>query len=70
MIGRQLESMDNSGKTRKVNEQDVKIIYPVDNLIRCLLDDKVFGSSNKYSAHPKCIEGQDLSFNQNVLHDI
>ena len=42
MMRRQLELMDESGKTHKVNVQDVKITYPVDESIKCLSDDKAF----------------------------
>ena len=32
-------------KIYKVNVQDVKVIYPVEKLIKCLPDEKAFGHS-------------------------
>ena len=39
-MGRHLELIDESQKTWKVNVQDIKITYPVDELIKCLPDEK------------------------------
>ena len=67
---RQLKLMDESGKTHKVNVQDIKITYPVEELIKCLPDDKTFGCAAKYHAHPKHLEDLHLSLNSNALPDI
>ena len=40
-MGTQLELMDDSDKTHKVNVQGVKILYLVDELIKCLQDEKL-----------------------------
>ena len=42
-MGTQLELLGESGKTHKVNVQVVIIMYLVDELVKCLPDDKVFG---------------------------
>ena len=52
-MGRQLELMNESGKTHKLNVQDVKIMYPGDKLIKYLPDDKVFGCAAKYWVYVK-----------------
>ena len=44
--------MEESGKIHKVNVQDVKIAYPTDELIKCLLNEKAFGHATNYQAHP------------------
>ena len=51
-MGRQLELTDESGNICKINIQDVKIKYPVNELIKCLPDDKAFGHAAKYCAYP------------------
>ena len=40
-MGRQLELIDGSGKSWKINVQAVKMTYPVDELIKCSPSDKV-----------------------------
>ena len=42
-MGRQLELLDKSSKTHKVNVQDAKITHLVNELIKCLPDKKLFG---------------------------
>ena len=69
VMGRQLELIDESTKTGKVNAQDVKPTYPADELIKCLPDEKAFWSAAKYCAHPKNIEDLCWSLNPNVLPD-
>ena len=49
VIGWQLELLDKSGKT--LNVQDVKILYPIDELIKCLSYKKAFRSVARYYAH-------------------
>ena len=44
--------MDESGKVCKVNVQVVKITYLVNELKKCLPDDKSFGYAAKYNTHP------------------
>ena len=39
-MGRQLELLDESGKTHNVNIQDFTIMYPINELIKWLPDDK------------------------------
>ena len=70
LMGGQLKLIDKSGRTCKVNVQDVKVTYLVNELIKCLPDDKAFGHATKYCAHPKHLEGLCWSLNQNVLPDI
>ena len=48
--------IDGFGKTWKVNVRDVKIMFLVDELIRCLPDDKAFGLASRYHAHLKHVE--------------
>ena len=67
---RQLELMDKSGKTLKINVPDVKIMYPVAELIKSLPDDNAFGCAAKYNAHQKHLEDLHWSLNSNVLLDI
>ena len=55
-MGRQLELMDESGKTHKANVQVVKIMFPVNELIKCLPNDKAFGHDAKYHTHPIHLE--------------
>ena len=55
VMGRQLELMDNIGKTNKVDVQDVKITYLINDVIRCLPYDKAFGHSAKHHLHLKCL---------------
>ena len=52
----QLELIDESYKTQKVNVQNVKIMYQVDKLIKCLPNEKAFGNAVKYNAHQRDIE--------------
>ena len=59
-----------SGNTHKVNVQDVRIMYPVNKLIKCLPDDNFFGYAAKYHAHLYYIENHVLVVNPNVLPDI
>ena len=40
VMGRQMDLINESGKIQKVNIQDVRIMYKVDELITCLPDDK------------------------------
>ena len=42
-MGRQSELIDGSGKTQKVNVQDIKIMYLVDGLMQHLPDKKILG---------------------------
>ena len=65
-----LEYMDEYGKTCKVNVQDVKIPYPVNELIKCLPDDKACGHGGKYHVHLKHIEDLQWVLNSKVLPDI
>ena len=44
MMGRQLELIEESGKTQMVNLQSVEIMYLVDELIKCSPNEKVFGT--------------------------
>ena len=62
--------MDKDGKTCKVYIQDVKISYLVNELIKCLPDDKAFGHAAKDCAHPKHLDDLHQSLNQNVLPDV
>ena len=70
VMGRQLKLMDESGNTCKVNVQDVKIMYPVNELIKKLPDDETFGHAGKYHAHPKHIGYLHWSLNKNVIPDM
>ena len=45
--------MDQSGKICKVNIPDIQVAYPVDELVKCLPDERAFGNANKYQAQPK-----------------
>ena len=40
-MGGQLKLIDESGRAWKVNVQDVKITYPLNELIKCLADEKL-----------------------------
>ena len=42
VMGKQLELAGKCGKTQEVNVQDVKITYPVDEMIKCLPDKKLW----------------------------
>ena len=61
--------MDKIGKIHEVNVQDVKIMYLVDELMKCLPDDEALGCAGKYCAHPKSLEVLFLSLNPNVFPD-
>ena len=61
MMGRQTELLYDSSKTHKVNVQDVKIMYPVDDLIKCLPVEIAFRPAAKYHAHPKHLEDMSWS---------
>ena len=52
----QLELIDKGDKTQKVNVQDMIITYPVDDLIQCLPDDKIFGICSQISCTSKTHE--------------
>ena len=41
VLGQQLE--DGHGRTYKVNVQNVKAMYPINELIECLPDENTFG---------------------------
>ena len=41
----QLELAEKCGKTQKVNFQDVKITYPIDELIKCLPNEKAYNNN-------------------------
>ena len=69
-MGRPLALIDESGNTCKVIVQDVKIMYPVDKLIKCFPDDKTFQHAAKYHAHLKHLEDMCCSMNENILPDI
>ena len=45
--------MGESGKAHKFNVQDVIIMYPLNELIKYLSDEKAFGHAAKYHAHLK-----------------
>ena len=42
VIGSHLKLKDISGKIHKVNVQDVRVAFPVDELIKCLPHEKAF----------------------------
>ena len=67
VMRRQLEFIDETDKTHKVNVQDVKFTYIVNGLIKYLPDDKAFGYKTKYCAHPKHLEDLHWSLNKNIL---
>ena len=69
-FGRQLEIINESGKTPKINVQDLKIMYPVDELIKCLPNDKASGCTVNYCAHTKHIGALHWSLTPNVSPDI
>ena len=69
-MGRQLVLIDKSGKTHKTNVQDVKIRYPVDELIKYLPDDIALGHAVTYCAHLKHMKDLHWSLYQNVLPNI
>ena len=58
--------MDDSGKTHMVNVQDVKIMYLVNGLIKCLPDDKAFGHEAKYHTQPPHLNDPHWSLNSKV----
>ena len=60
VMGRQLEFIDESGKTCKVNVLDVKITYPVNELIKCLLDEKSFLTYSQVLSTSKTYRGPAL----------
>ena len=68
--GKTMESMDKSHKTHNVNAQDVKITYPVNELIKCLPEDKAFGCAAKKYGHTEHLEDLHCSLNPSVLPDI
>ena len=47
-VERQLELMDESGKTCRANIYHVKIMYPVNDLMKCLPDNNACGCVAKY----------------------
>ena len=61
-----MELMDENGKTYKVNVQGVKSTYPVEKLIKCLLDDKAGGCAAKYCAHLIHLKDLNWSLKENV----
>ena len=69
-MGRQLELIDESGKTYKVKVQDVKIMYLVDELIKCLPDEKGFGYTAKFHAYLRHTEYLYCLLNPNILPNI
>ena len=52
-----------NGKSQRFNVQDVKITYPVDELMNCISDEKAFGCEAKYYACPKLMEDLQWSLN-------
>ena len=44
-----------------------EVIYPVDEMLKWLPNEKAWGHVTKYCAHPKLIEDLHCSFNPNVL---
>ena len=62
--------MDESGKACKVNVQDVKPLYPVNELINCLPDITAFGCATKYVAHPKLMKDFHWKLNPPRLPDM
>ena len=65
-----IKLIDASGKTCKVNVQDVKMIYPVDELIKYIPDDEAFGCAAKYHAHLKYVQDLHWSLNEKVLLEV
>ena len=55
-MGLQLELIDESGKIQKNNVWDVGATYQVDELIKCLPDQKAFGCATKCQVHLKITE--------------
>ena len=66
----QWELMDKSGKIHKVNVQDVKVTYPVNELIKYLHDETAFRCTTKYRAHPKLVEDICYFLELNILPDL
>ena len=58
------------GEVCKVNVQDIKTTYPVDELIRYIPDETAFGCATNYQAHLKLMEDLHWSSNQKVLPDL
>ena len=43
LIGHQLKMTGESGKIHKATVQNIKVTYPVDELLKCAPDEKAFG---------------------------
>ena len=67
VLERQSELIDESSKTQKVNLQDVKIMYPLYEVIKCVPDAKAFGHAARYHVHTKLMSDLGWSLNPNVL---
>ena len=72
VIGCQLELIEESGKICMVNFQDIKVTYPVGELImiKRVPDEKAFVHTAKYQAHPQLMEDSNLSLNLKILPDL
>ena len=68
-MGRKSELMDQCNKTHKANVQDVKITYPIDELITCLTDEKALWHVAKYQGHMTLTNDLHWSLNPNMLPD-
>ena len=56
VMGRQLEFIIQNGMTQKVNVQDVKSMYFIDELIKCLTEEKALQHAARYQAHLKLMD--------------
>ena len=55
---------------KQVNSQDIKVIFLVKELIKCLLDETAFGHATKYRAHAKIMKDDYWSLNPKIILDL
>ena len=80
MIGRLLELLDEVGKTQKLDFQAVKHMSPVDEFIKCLIDEKASGcdqvihnmsypATKQQNSHTGVVKSQcKFKYNSNSAH--
>ena len=64
-----MELADENGSIHKVNIEDVKITYPIDELMTCLTDEKALWHVAKYQGHMTLTNDLHWSLDPNMLLD-